>query len=218
MGWLAGNSFENEGGHENAGYSDQKRALEWVQDYIERFKGDPKRVTIMGQSAGASSILHHITANGGDGEPPFQRAILQSPAFFPQADRAKMEDVYQAFLGATGATNLTELKKLDSKTLMAANAEMTFRSPYGQFAFGPVVDGSYIQDLPGRALMKGNFHKNVKVMVGYNREEGALFTPPWIRWKDQLRTYISSLYPRFPEADLNKVIKELYPINEWAVD
>lgn len=218
FGWLAGRSFEEDGGHENAGYSDQRRALEWVQEYIERFKGDPGRVTIMGQSAGASSILHHLTANGGEGEPPFQQAILQSPAFFPQADRGKMEDVYQAFLTATGAADLTQLKGMDSQTLMDVNAAMTYRSPYGQFAFGPVVDGTYVRDLPGRSLMKGNFHENVKVMVGFNRDEGALFTPPWIRWRSQFTSYILDLFPRFLPNELTRAINELYPINIWIAD
>ncbi len=218
FGWLAGDSFEQDGGTENVGFSDQLRALEWVQEYIERFGGDPGRVTIMGQSAGASSVLHHITSNGGEGTPPFQQAIMQSPAFFPQADRAKMEMVYQAFLDAAGARDLAELRGKPTELLMEINANMTYRSPYGQFAFGPVVDGSYVPDLPGRLLMQGKFHQEIKVMAGYNRREGALFTPPWIRTRFGFRAHIQDLFPDFPKTDLDKVIQELYPINLWELD
>lgn len=58
-------------------------ALDWIQTYIARFGGNAADVTVMGESAGASSILHHITSYGGDvTEPlPFKKAIIQSPAF-----------------------------------------------------------------------------------------------------------------------------------------
>ena len=51
LGFLAGDSFENEGGFENAGLSDQLVAFEWIRDHIEEFGGDPGHVTVMGESA-----------------------------------------------------------------------------------------------------------------------------------------------------------------------
>jgi carboxylesterase type B len=49
----------------NAGLLDQAFAFDWVQKHISKFGGDPKKVTIAGESAGAGSVmLHAMTANG----------------------------------------------------------------------------------------------------------------------------------------------------------
>lgn len=60
LGWLAGPSFQKDG-TANAGLLDQRMALEWVQQYIHLFGGDKDQVTVMGESAGAGSIVHHVT-------------------------------------------------------------------------------------------------------------------------------------------------------------
>jgi carboxylesterase type B len=61
FGWLSGPTFLEGNGVANAGLLDQQFALEWVQQYIHLFGGDPSRVTLMGESAGGGSILHQVT-------------------------------------------------------------------------------------------------------------------------------------------------------------
>lgn len=69
--------------------------MHWVEKYAPLFGGDRQKysllnflftnsITVMGESAGASSIMHHLTAKSGNITLPFQKAIIQSPAFFPQ--------------------------------------------------------------------------------------------------------------------------------------
>lgn len=64
FGWLSGPSFQNSNGTANAGLHDQRFALEWIQKNIHLFGGDRKRVTIMGGSAGAASVMHQVRVLG----------------------------------------------------------------------------------------------------------------------------------------------------------
>ena len=60
FGWSAGSTVQSDG-TSNAGLYDQRFALEWVQQHISEFGGDPKQVTVFGESAGAGSIVYQIT-------------------------------------------------------------------------------------------------------------------------------------------------------------
>lgn len=77
FGFLAGAPASEFDGDLNAGFLDQREALRWVQRHIAAFGGDPRRVTINGQSAGASSVELHLIAKH-EGPKLFARAIPQS--------------------------------------------------------------------------------------------------------------------------------------------
>ena len=78
-GWLTGTTLEAAGGVSNLGFYDQRLAIEWVANYAHLFGGDGKNITLIGESAGAGSIMQQITAFGGQEGFSFQGAILQSP-------------------------------------------------------------------------------------------------------------------------------------------
>lgn len=168
----------------------------------------------MGQSAGASSIMHHITSNG-DRNAHFKSAIVQSPAFFPSPNQTTADQTFRKFMALTSAKDLDDLLKADTLVLMQANADITFDSSYGLFEFGPVPDGAYIRQLPAVELGNDHYRPGVGLMIGHTRFDGLLFTPPWIRTDAQLRAHIQTMYPGTPETLLDEVEKR-YPIKSFA--
>ena len=151
---MAGPMMQGQGGVQNAGFHDQVFALKWIQKYIHLFGGDASKVTILGESAGGSSITHHLTANGGVGNPGlFQQAIIQSAGHFPKVNTAGMDKNFINFAkeaGCKGNNNelMACLRSAPTESLHKANTDIIGRSGYGQFTFGPVVDGTYVSELP----------------------------------------------------------------------
>ncbi|KAL1966185.1 hypothetical protein VTN77DRAFT_4737 [Rasamsonia byssochlamydoides] len=212
FGWLAGTDVEANG-VANAGLYDQRFALEWVSKYIHLFGGDPKRVTVMGESAGAGSILHQITAYGGQkGLAPFQRAILQSPGFFPVPYRDQQDDVLQDFLQLLGVNTIEDARKLPSEKLISANAyQVGTQSTYGTFVYGPVVDERFVPSLPGDLLWGGGFDRNVEVMVGHNADEGLTFTSPNTTTESGILDSLQTVFPDMMSSVVRYILNDLYP-------
>ena len=196
----------------NAGFYDQRLALEWVKAYAHLFGGDKNRVTLMGQSAGGGSILHHITAYGGPkADPPlFQQAILQSAGWLPFPSSLRQEELFTKLLRATNTTSLAELRALPSSALIAANTKLVTESGFTG-GFGPVVDGLYAPDVPGRLLAQGSFDPRVKVMVGYNSLDGPHFADPRITDDAAFEAFTAAAFPDATPRVIRYIADELYP-------
>lgn len=171
FGWLSGPTFQ-ENGTANAGLYDQRFALEWVQKHISKFGGDPSRVTIFGESAGGGSIMHQITAYGGNNGPvPFAQAVPQSPGFAPIVSNQQQEQTFSDFLTLLNVSTIAEARELSYTALLTANTIQVGLAPYGSFVYGPTVDGDFAPALPGELLLHGQYPKDLKIMVGHNADE-----------------------------------------------
>lgn len=156
--------------------------------------------------------MHHLTAQSGTLAPLFKRAILMSPAFEPLFDPARLNKQYQTFENMAGCKGLglACLRSKSTSVLQAANLGSVLQSPYGQFGYGPAVDHGFVRDLPGIELAKGNYFKDVTVLLGHMSNEGILFTDPMIIFNSQVDTLLKSNFPQATTKILND-IESQYP-------
>ncbi|KJA20548.1 hypothetical protein HYPSUDRAFT_68416 [Hypholoma sublateritium FD-334 SS-4] len=200
FGFLAGQDVKD-GGVLNAGLLDQQFALTWVQQHIESFGGDPGKVTLWGQSAGAGSITLHLLANGGNTQPPLFRAAITSSTFLPPMylfnehipETLYNEVVSQSNCAASGDA-LSCLRQADITVLQAANTNISTSAFFGTFAFVPVVDGTFITERPTQLLKSGRFNAKHLYSVT-NTFEGAIWVDPSTANTVQTPEFIAQIFP-----------------------
>jgi para-nitrobenzyl esterase len=175
----------------NFALMDQMAALRWVKRNIAAFGGDPDRVTVAGQSAGASDIALLLRSPLAKGL--FQRAIMESggapgnggarPLAASEADGVK-------FAAAKGAATLAQLRALSSQEIFA---------PVTGVRFGPVTDGYVVPSEP--------YINDVPTLTGSNADENGATHQPHVT----AAQFEAQAKQRYGEAAAE--LLKLYPVS-----
>ncbi|KAG0268548.1 hypothetical protein DFQ27_006464 [Actinomortierella ambigua] len=215
----------------NLATRDQILALQWVRDNIEAFGGDPNRVTIFGESAGAYSIRALLTAPSAYSL--YKNVIMQSdPLGLPLANATSMGYATNMTMQALGcspsdiacARNKTvdEISAAQLKTVQGIDSPT---SPYNWVAkevfYRPAVDQDLIQgDLSQLAASNGPYNTNATIMWGFTHDDAGILIPIYLPLPVPPQSFnasVASLLPGFPGA-LFANASSVYPINTTDAD
>ncbi|KAM0277497.1 hypothetical protein ACHAQH_005775 [Verticillium albo-atrum] len=161
----------------NVGFMDQRLSLQWVQQNIHAFGGDASKVTIFGESSGASSVDRLLTSPP---HPlPYRAAILQSgQASVSVASPGDGENSWKKLAGALGCDDApSELACLQAADPFEIQATVRNLS----LPFPPVNDGVTQKPTPRLRERSSGDAAPVPIMVGSNGLEGSLFVQPLVK-------------------------------------
>ena len=219
LGFLASNVHDVDG---NYGFMDQQMALEWISKNVEQFGGDPSKVTIWGESAGAMSVgLHMVSAPSSYNSGNFQAGIMESnlPGLpYKNLKKGQADEDFKKYLKqyerAALRTCLLQpsfiecLRKGTLEQLMTAQKKAGTTHKAGEWDHNlhwtPVIDG----DLLLRQPLDGTFHQ--PAIFGTNANEGLYFSALLydIYYLEGYEKVVQGLFPDHSSQVLSKYPKK----------
>ncbi|KAM5543204.1 hypothetical protein V8D89_003078 [Ganoderma adspersum] len=209
----------------NLGLHDQREAFRWVQKYISAFGGDPSKVMIWGESAGAQSVALQLVYNNGDTEGLFRAAFMESGAPMPTGyvDNAFLQETFDQFVVDAGCSGSEDaigcLRNISTDAFTDAVNKAPTLNSYGSLnqPWEPRADGNALAQPPEHQLLAGKI-ANVPFVSGNQMDEGTLFSfaNTNVTTDDEFFDYVSSnFFPNVPSSNVTRLL-ELYPSDPAA--
>ena len=219
LGFLAHPELSKESGKGSGAYGiqDQIAGLKWVKANIAKFGGDPKNVTIFGESAGGISVSMLTASPMAKGL--FHRAISESGGSMtpPRESLKAAEEQGKAYLSKLGAN--------DIKAARALSAETIQKETKGMGSFWPVPDGETIVENQYGLFEAGKFN-DTPILIGTNSDEGGLFVTQKTTsaaFEKMVRSQfgagadaILKAYPHATDAEATRSNKEIFRESTFA--
>ena len=209
FGFLSHPDLPDDGPRANFGYWDLISSLQWIQDNISKFGGDPGRVTLFGESAGAENILVLMFSRAASDL--FHRGIMQSSAGFGLVRMSSLADEEQRGSELADALDLSEDNNLETLRQVSADKVLeVYDQLFSGYYHSPAIDDELLFESTWDSLHNGGFGGR-QLIIGSNYHEWYATTPEDTTWDDVSRKGAELIEGIDYEAALDIVSEESDP-------